>query len=216
MTHTLQARGLCKSLDAAPALLDHVDLDLQPGAMLAVAAEHTAATTLVRCLSGAYRLDAGTVVLAAGGEHLDLSAASPRDVAWVRRHHLAVLDGPAAASPSQDAAAVVARLAACPPEEARTGLARLGGAELADRRYGTLRGPQRRLVALTAALAGRAPVLLLDAPDDVADPARTAAWLDERRTGGAAVLVTVAAGSPLTTGASASGELHEGKLRWTA
>lgn len=216
MTHALHARGLRKTLDNGRAVLDGVDLDLMSGSLVAVRGPRIATSTLVRCLSGAYRPLAGTVTLAGGGERLDLTKASPRDIAWIRRHHLSVFDGPANASPSEDAEAVVARIARCTADVARAALCRIGADDLTGRRYGTLRPDQRRLVALASALAKPAPVIVLDAPDEFADPALTASWMKERCETGAAILVTMTTNSQAGMDATAAGELHEGKLRWIA
>ena len=59
----LQARGLVKSYGRVVAL-DHADFDLYPGEVLAVIGDNGAGkSTLIKCLSGAYTLDGGEMLL---------------------------------------------------------------------------------------------------------------------------------------------------------
>lgn len=60
----VEIRGLCKSFGGVPAL-DRVDLDLRPGEVHALLGENGAGkTTLSNILSGLYRADEGTVLVA--------------------------------------------------------------------------------------------------------------------------------------------------------
>ncbi len=62
-TPVLSARGLVKTFGRVVGL-DGVDLDLYPGEVLAVIGDNGAGkSTLIKCLSGAYSVDAGEIVL---------------------------------------------------------------------------------------------------------------------------------------------------------
>ena len=62
-TPVLSARGLVKTFGRVVGL-DGVDLDLYPGEVLAVIGDNGAGkSTLIKCLSGAYTIDAGEMVL---------------------------------------------------------------------------------------------------------------------------------------------------------
>lgn len=79
-------------------------------------------------------------------------------------------------------------------ERARTALAAVGLADAADRRYGALSGGQRQRVLMARALAGQAPILLLDEPFSAVDAPSEAAMLDaidaERARGVGVLLAT--------------------------
>jgi len=62
-TPVLRARGMVKTFGRVVGL-DGVDLDLYPGEVLAVIGDNGAGkSTLIKCLSGAYNVDAGSLVL---------------------------------------------------------------------------------------------------------------------------------------------------------
>jgi fructose transport system ATP-binding protein len=62
-TPVLEARGLVKLFGRVVAL-DHVDLTLYPGEILAVIGDNGAGkSTLIKCLSGALTLDEGEILM---------------------------------------------------------------------------------------------------------------------------------------------------------
>jgi ATP-binding cassette, subfamily C, bacterial CydD len=177
--------------------LDRVDLDLQPGELVAVVgASGAGKTTLGRVLLGLTRPDEGFVV--AGGRPLtDADLDWWRDrVAWASQHP-ALLPGTVAANlalgrPGADLAAI---------EEA----ARQAGADRFVRRlpgcYDTLVGAgghglsagQRQRLGLARALLRDAPLLVLDEPTVYLDPvaaARVAATVEGLRGTRTILLIT--------------------------
>ena len=69
----LEARGISKAYGAVQAL-DNVDLDLRRGEVLGLVGDNGAGkTTLVKCLSGVFRPDSGTILID-GNEYGDLTA----------------------------------------------------------------------------------------------------------------------------------------------
>uniref|UniRef100_UPI00202946CD ATP-binding cassette domain-containing protein n=1 Tax=Actinotalea sp. C106 TaxID=2908644 RepID=UPI00202946CD len=102
-TAVLAADGVAKTFEGGRVrALDGVGVRVLPGSLTVVAGgPGSGRTTLLRCLSGAYRPDAGSVRLTLDGQSLDLATADVRALAWVRRHHLAVADRPPAVPPRQ-------------------------------------------------------------------------------------------------------------------
>ncbi len=69
-TPILQGRGLSKSFSHVQALVD-VDLDLYQGEILAIVGDNGAGkSTLIKCLSGAYLPDAGTISIGGALAHV--------------------------------------------------------------------------------------------------------------------------------------------------
>jgi ABC-2 type transport system ATP-binding protein len=210
--------GLAKRFDRSVhgRVLDAVDLTAHGGTLsLIVGAPGTGKSTLVRCLTGVYRPDAGQVTFMLGGRGaVNLTAADPRAVAWLRSHHIASFDGLLAAAPRLPAAVAVARAARSTRTAAVTALARLHVAELAPVAIGRLREPDRLTVALAAALLADRPFVVLDEPEKSTDPDSLKTWLQRAIDTGAAVVVTGAPGSPLESIATAIGELRGGRIEW--
>jgi ribose transport system ATP-binding protein len=72
----LKMEGICKSFFGVQ-VLEEVDVDLDHGEVHVLLGENGAGkTTLMKILSGAYRLDGGSITL--DGKELDLSAYDPR------------------------------------------------------------------------------------------------------------------------------------------
>jgi iron complex transport system ATP-binding protein len=149
-------------------VLDEVSFDVGPGEVVGVLGRNGAGkTTLLRVAGGTQRADAGRVEI--GG----------RDAATLSRRERARR----VATVPQDVDArfpftggEIVRMGRTPHqgllgleskhdiEMARDALARVGAAELADRRLGSLSGGERQLVLFARALAQDPDVLLLDEP----------------------------------------------------
>lgn len=172
-------------------------------------------STLVRCLTGVYRPDAGSVTFRLGGAgEIELIDADPRTVAWLRGRHIASFNGPLAAAPRLPAADAVGRAARCDHTSALGALTRLRAQRLAPTPVGRLRPAERHTVALAAALIAARPFVLLDEPESAADPASVAVWVQRAIEGGAAVLATATPDSALASLATATGELRRGRIEW--
>ena len=154
------------------ALLDHVDLTLAPGDLLALVGPNGAGkTTLLRVMLGLVAPSSGSVLV--GGE--SISALAPKQraahVAWLPQHsqaaeELSALDVVMAARFRFDEPFGVSDL------EARKALTRVGVGEVAGRALSTLSGGERQRVALAGLLAQAAPILLVDEPANHLDPAQ--------------------------------------------
>ncbi|HYZ68756.1 MAG TPA: ATP-binding cassette domain-containing protein [Mycobacterium sp.] len=216
MTTAIGVSRLSKAFDGAADVLDTVELTATGGTVtLIVGGPGSGRSTLVRCLTGVYRPDAGDVTLRLGSRGAaSLTAADPRTVAWLRSQHIASFDGALAAAPRLPAAIAVARAARRSRSSAVAGLARLGVAELAPVAIGRLRAVDRLTVALAAALLAERPFVVLDEPERYADSRALTTWLRRATEAGAAVVVTGAPDSSLTSIASATGELRRGKVAW--
>ena len=153
-------------------LLDGVDLTLEPGQLVALVGPNGAGkTTLLRAVLGLLTPQLGQVQLGDAAT----SALTPREraarVAWLPQHtsggeELSALEVVAAARFRFDEPFAVST------REARTALARVGVAEVAERALGTLSGGERQRVALAGLLAQAAPILLVDEPANHLDPAQ--------------------------------------------
>lgn len=220
----LRATRLAKSFPRSGDVLRGVDLRAAPGTLTVVVGGRTSGrTTLIRCLAGTYRATSGLIVLEDGGTTVELGAAGAREIAWARRHRLAVFDGPPVAPPRTRTTTAVSRLAGVPERAARAGFARLGRDELSETTIGGLRGDEACQVGLVAALVSRAPILLLDDPRralvgpglDEGGTGRRAleGWLRDRRARGDTIVVT----SSEAQGWEADdvGMLDKGVIRWT-
>jgi len=154
------------------ALLDSVDLSLEPGQLLALLGPNGAGkTTLLRVALGLVRPDRGRVRL---GDD-ELSRLSPREraarVAWLPQH------GPSADDLSAQDVVASARFRFDEPfgvsaRQARRALERLGVGAVTDRPIRTLSGGERQRVSLAGLLAQDAPILLVDEPANHLDPAQ--------------------------------------------
>jgi iron complex transport system ATP-binding protein len=153
-------------------VLDHVELSLETGQLLALVGPNGAGkTTLLRAALGLTLPSGGQVRL---GDSV-MSSLGPREraarVAWLPQHtnggeDLSALEVVAAARFRFDEPFGVSA------REARTALSRVGVAEVADRTLATLSGGERQRVALAGLLAQAAPVLLVDEPANHLDPAQ--------------------------------------------
>jgi ABC-type sugar transport system ATPase subunit len=212
----IAAVGLSKRFDGQPAVLDGVDLTVRSGGLTLIIGEHgSGKSTLVRCLTGVYRPDAGAVrYLLAGRGQVDITTADARTVAWLRARHVASFDGLLPAAPRLPAAVAAARAARCSRPSAVAALGRFHIANLAPVPIGRLRASDRLTVALAAALLAERPFVVLDEPEASADLDSVARWLRRLTDGGAAVLATGSPGSPLESIATATADLRRGKIEW--
>ncbi|MHC9297440.1 ABC transporter ATP-binding protein [Mycobacterium sp. LTG2003] len=196
--------------------LGPVQLTVPAGTLtLITGAPDSGKSTLVRCLTGVYRPDAGRVTFRLGvADEIDLIGADPRTVAWLRDRHIASFNGPLAAAPQLPSAAAVARAARCDHTSALGALTRLRAQRLAPTPVGRLRPAERHTVALAAALIAGRPFVVLDEPEAAADPTSVTAWIQGAIEGGAAVLATGRPDSALASLATATGELRRGRIEW--
>jgi iron complex transport system ATP-binding protein len=154
------------------ALLDHVDLTLAPGDLLALVGPNGAGkTTLLRVMLGLVTPSSGSVLVGGHG----ISALAPKQraahVAWLPQHsqaaeELSALDVVMAARFRFDEPFGVSE------REARKALTRVGVGEVAGRALSTLSGGERQRVALAGLLAQAASILLVDEPANHLDPAQ--------------------------------------------
>jgi alpha-D-ribose 1-methylphosphonate 5-triphosphate synthase subunit PhnL len=172
MTAALHASALVKRFGGEEPVLCGATLAVAPGSLTLVdGAPGAGKSTLLRCLAGSYRLDGGAVRLSAGSDELLLADADARTVAWLRRHHLRLVDGALRASPSDHALEVAARSlehAGAAREAAERQAERLldrlalGGAAATP--VGLLPQGARRALAVGRSLVHPPAVLLLDEP----------------------------------------------------
>jgi iron complex transport system ATP-binding protein len=154
------------------ALLDHVDVALETGDLLALLGPNGAGkSTLLRVMLGLIPADGGQAWL---GDKM-IGALSAREraacVAWLPQHstaaeELSALDVVRAARFRFDEPFGVTT------REARAALGRVGVASVAERPLGTLSGGERQRVSLAGLLAQDAPILLVDEPANHLDPAQ--------------------------------------------
>ena len=224
MTLTLQASGMAKRFGAEEPVLHDVDLTIAAGSLTVVRGEGASGkSTLLRCLAGTYRIDAGSVRLHGDGEELILDEADARTVAWLRREHLGLVDGRLVAAPREPAQAAAARSlehAGAAPEDARRRAAelldRLGLAALATTPVGLLPAHARRAIAVGRSLLCPTRVLLLDEPTHgLHDGAgeHLVELVDDARRTGAAILATARHGDAIEALADHTLDLDHGAWR---
>ncbi len=168
MTLMLRAEGLAKTFT----------LHLQAGQCIALAGPSGAGkSTLMRALYGAYRVDAGRILVRHGGGMVDMAVADPRLVLQVRRDSLGYVSQFLRTVPrvlALDLVAEAAMLRGAAPHQARTDaaalLALLG---IPDRLHAlppaTFSGGEQQRVNLARGFIGGHPVLLLDEPTAALD-----------------------------------------------
>jgi len=193
----LQVEGLRFAWPSGRTILDDISFNLRAGVPLALLGPNgTGKTTLLRCLLGLERMQAGRVTV--DGQNLSTlsRAAVARLVAYVpqasatafafrvadivlmgRTPHLGFMAGPADRDLRAAAAATT----------------RLGIGHLADRAFDELSGGERQMVLVARALAQGARVLVLDEPCanlDIANQMRIITILRALAAEGYAILLT--------------------------
>jgi signal transduction histidine kinase/ABC-type multidrug transport system ATPase subunit len=162
----LSVQGLAARFGPLRAL-DHVDLSLRPGELVALAGENGAGkTTLVRCISGDMAPDAGDILLA--------GRPVPTDPAAVLRRGVAVVWQDLALCDNLDIAANILLgrerrwflLSDTRQRAAAAGILRALGIPLDDPSRGvrTLSRGQRQLLAVARAMSWQPHLLILDEP----------------------------------------------------
>ena len=191
----LSLRGLARHYDDT-AVFEGVDLDVQAGEFVAIVGESgVGKSTLLNCIAGLDRADAGTVRI--GG--VDMTMLDETAQALLRRERLGFVFQAFHVLPHLSVAHNVALplLLQRRPDAQRvsTVLERVGLAGLEDRLPQTLSGGQLQRVAIARALVHRPALILADEPTGNLDPATAERVLDTlceqvRSEAAACVLVT--------------------------
>ena len=158
----LRVEGLTAGYGAAAPVISGVDLDVQPGEVVALlGASGSGKSTLLRCVAGLHPLRAGRVAL--GGQDVDGVAVERRGIGLVFQDH--------ALFPHRDVTGNVSfgpRMQGLDrtttAERVDAALASVGIAHLRDRAVDELSGGEQQRVALARALASQPRLLLLDEP----------------------------------------------------
>ena len=176
--------GAVKRYGATTAL-HGIDLGLHAGEVVALLGPNGAGkSSAIGLLTGRLRADGGSV---------SVGGADPRD--WRVRRQLGVMLQDTSLPETLTVAELVRLFAGYYPHPRPLDevLGMAGLSDIAGRRYGALSGGQQRRVQFAIAIAGRAPLLLIDEPTTGLDVgARRALWQTVRtlRAEGAAVLLT--------------------------
>jgi len=160
--------------DQVVAALDHVDLTVRPGEIVAVVGPSGAGkSSLLAVAGGLATPTSGSVVV----DGTDLTRVSARALARFRREHVGFVFQSGNLVPALTAIdqlrlveKITGRRAATPPEEL---LASVGMAEHARRRPGRLSGGERQRVGIARALVASPSVLLVDEPTAALDRRRS-------------------------------------------
>jgi ABC-2 type transport system ATP-binding protein len=180
MTYTVEVEGLCKSL-GGHAVLDHVDLAVETGSVLALLGPNGAGkTTVVRILATLMRPDAGTATIA--GRDLRTDPVGVKRSISLTGQYAAVdemLTG-------RENLEMMARLLRLPRRAARARagelLAEFDLADAADRRATKYSGGMRRRLDLAISMIARPRLVFLDEPTTGLDPrSREQLWSTVRR-----------------------------------
>lgn len=178
----ISAEGLAVDRGGARAI-DDVSFDLRPGELVAVVGPNGGGkSTLLLALLG---LLPSTGRLEVTGPCAHVPQHGPVDPDFPITAIGVALQGAAPPRPFR-------RVPRRAREAALAALAEVGLADAAERPYGALSGGQRQRVLMARALAGRAPILLLDEPFSAVDAPSEAAMLeaiDAERARGVGVLL---------------------------
>ena len=189
MTAAISIRNLTKSF-GDNAVLRGVDLQVQPGEIVALLGSNGAGkTTTINICSTLMRPDGGTV-LVAGHDVVTQAAEVRRSIALTGQ--FAAVDGVLTGRENVELIATLRRV----PDPARVAtdlLARFGLTDAADRRAGTYSGGMTRRLDVAMSLVGSPAVIFLDEPTTGLDPeARLEVWktVKELADGGTTILLT--------------------------
>jgi ABC-2 type transport system ATP-binding protein len=191
MGYTVITQGICKSFGDQVAL-DHVNLALETGSVLALLGPNGAGkTTMVRILATLVRPDAGTATIA--GHDLVSDPVGVKRSISVTGQYAAVDD----VLTGQENLEMMGRLLRLSPREARIRaralLSEFDLIDARDRRVRTYSGGMKRRLDLAISMIKRPELLFLDEPTTGLDPrSREQLWGTVRRLvgGGVAVLLT--------------------------
>lgn len=181
-------------------VLEGVSLEVRAGECLALSgASGTGKSTLLRCLYGNYRAQAGSIRVRHRGQWLDLAHAPARDVLAVRRETLGYISQflravPRVATLDLVAEPLVAK--GVPPADARSRAAdMLTRLHLSEALWpvppDTFSGGEQQRVNVARGLIGGFPILLLDEPTaslDSANKAAVFACIEAAKRAGTAVI----------------------------
>ncbi|MEO6409663.1 MAG: ABC transporter ATP-binding protein [Burkholderiaceae bacterium] len=194
-TPLLSLRGLAKHY-AEIAVFEGVDLDVAAGEFVAIVGESgVGKSTLLNCIAGLDRADAGTVLI----DGVDMTRLDETAQALVRRERLGFVFQAFHVLPHLSVAHNVALplLLQQRPDPARVAqvLTQVGLADLGPRLPQTLSGGQLQRVAIARALVHRPALILADEPTGNLDPATAERVLDTlvdqvRNESAACILVT--------------------------
>lgn len=175
----LKIQGLTKTYtnhqrhQAARPILRDIDLTVGAGECVAlIGASGSGKSSLLRCVFGAARADAGTITLPVGTRSVDIITASDRAVLEARQQTMAIVTQFLSVTPRVSSLELVTR-AGNSESRARELLHELGLPEsLHHLPPATFSGGERQMVNLAIAMAQRPQLLLLDEATASLDTAR--------------------------------------------
>lgn len=203
-TFTLHQQGGLR----LPVLAD-VSFDAQAGACVVLdGPSGTGKSTLMRCIYGNYRSDAGEIRVRSHDTVIDVAHATPRDILALRRHTIGYVSQFLRVIPRVPALDIVAEPLLARGSDEATAHARAG--ELLERLRiparlwplppATFSGGEQQRVNIARGFAARLPILLLDEPTAALDA-------ENRRTVVSLVREAMAAGSAVI------GIFHDAEVR---
>ena len=180
MSYTVEAKGICKSF-SGHAVLDHVDLAVETGSVLALLGPNGAGkTTMIRILATLMRPDAGTATIA-GHDLLADPAGVKRSISLTGQ--FAAVDEKLTGRENLEMMAQLLRLSRMAARtRASELLAEFDLADAACRRAAKYSGGMRRRLDLAISMIARPPLVFLDEPTTGLDPrSREQTWSTVRR-----------------------------------
>jgi ABC-type multidrug transport system ATPase subunit len=221
----LEATNVVKRVADRPVLAG-VGLAVLAGELVLIGGEPGAGrTTLLRCLTGISRPDAGSVILYGDGGPRDLAAADDRTLDWLHRRAIRLVDGRLAAPPRATLSATVARpvrrlgLAVADATARASEALQLVGLDQESRTpVGELDRAERLAADLAIAVALQPDLVVVEAAHLLNQRGGTSRLRDVlqslRRSGGAVVAaVDIAGDGPASLGADGAYTLRDGILR---